>query len=118
MVTPEGAQAIHGLIKIMVYLVVGVEQEIGEAFWRQACAWHAPSMHILSQHTVALHTTGVTRLDSFLQTSWVSLGSNRCLSAVAVVCLRSETLSTSIPPHGHISSKATRGSYWYTTSRT
>jgi hypothetical protein len=38
MVTPEGAQAIHDLIKIMVYLVVGVEQEIGEAFWRQACA--------------------------------------------------------------------------------
>ena len=63
MVTPEGAQAIHGLIKIMVYLVVEVEQEIGEAFWRQACAWHTPSMHILSQHTVALHTTGVTRSD-------------------------------------------------------
>jgi hypothetical protein len=96
MVTPEGAQAIHDLINIM--------GEIGEAFWRQACAWHAPSMHILFQHTVALHTMGVTRSDSFLQTSRVSLGSNRCLSAVAAVCLRSETLSTSIPPHGHISS--------------
>jgi hypothetical protein len=38
----------------------------GEAeFWCQAGACHAPSMHIFSQRTVILHTTGVTRLDLF-----------------------------------------------------